>query len=492
MPYKDLRDFLSAAEARGELRHIKGADRDLEMSSITEILYRESKQPWPAILFDEVPGYPKGFRTLFGHMASPWKLAKTLGLPEDQLDNMSLLHSWRSKAKDLRLIPPKTVSSGPIRENLMTGDQIDLFKFPSPRFHEMDTTNPYIGTAVAVIQRDPDGGWVNSGAYRVMVVDRNRLTFHATEGKHGSLITRKYHNRGRVMPIVVALGVDPAFYAATSIQIGWGISEYDYAGGIKGEPLEVIEGPYTGLSLPASAEIVIEGECHPEEEADEGPFGEWHGYYANLGLQTVPEPVIRVKAIHYRNDPILACAHETVPPHDDTLFDAITVSARLWGLLEGAGLPGIKGVWSHEVGHGLLFDVVSIEQLYSGHSREVALTVLGGAGGHARYVIIVEEDIDPSNLEQVIWAMLTRAMPSRDTINIVERCRGTNSDPAIPLETKRKYLVPPKPLYSSRVIIDTCRGLEHKADWYPIARVSPELRAKILSKWGAELPGIVK
>jgi len=116
------------------------------------------------------------------------------------------------------------------------------------------------------------------------------------------------------MPVAVATGIDPTLYfASTDRSVPWGVSEYDYTGGIKGEPIEVIQGPYTGLPLPAHAEVVIEGECHPGEVIDEGPFGEWMGYYANLGLSPVPEPVIRVKAIYHRNDPILTCAIQVYP-----------------------------------------------------------------------------------------------------------------------------------------------------------------------------------
>lgn len=487
MPYKDLRDFIQAAAARGELRHINRANSDLEMSSIAEIVYREGKKPWPALLFDEIPGFNKGYRTLFGQVASAWKIAATLGLPEDQLDVKSMLHNWRKKAKDLRPVPPKFVNSGPVLENSDTGDKIDLTKFPAPRFHELDAKSRYIGTAVDVIQRDPDDGWVNLGIYRVMVVDRNRVTFHAVEGRHGSLIMNKYHDRGRVMPIAVAMGVDPALYAGSAIPISWGLSEYDYAGGIKGEPIEVIEGRYTGLPLPATAEIVIEGECHPGERVDEGPFGEWHGYYGNVGLQTMPEPVVRVKAVHYRNNPVLTCAQETIPPHDDTLLFSVIFSAELWNTLERIGIPGIKTVCCHEVGHSILLNVISIEQLYAGHSKEVALAAVRGAHGTGRYTIIVEDDIDPFNLDQVMWAMLTRGMPDRNRVQVIENYRASNHDPSIPLAEKKKYVMPPKPLYSSRVIIDTCRPYEHKADWYPIARVSPALRTKILQDWQSVL-----
>ena len=145
-------------------------------------------------------------------------------------------------------------------------------------------------------------------------------------------------------------------------------------------------------------------------------------------------------------------------------------------------MPGIKGVWCHsEAGGSMLFNVISIEQLYPGHARDVGL-IAAQYPPLGRYTIVVEEDINPSDLKQVVWALTTRSVPDR-SIQILHRCHSSSADPTIPLEEKRKYKVAPKPLVNSRVIIDACRALDWKEDWYPIARISPELRRKILDKW---------
>lgn len=483
MAYRDLREWLAAVENQGELKRISGANWDVEMGGIAEIVYREGKNPKPILLFDDIPGFPRGYRTLFGMLASTLRIAMSLGLPEDETEPTNLVKNWRQKSQGLRLIPPRLVKSGPVQANVLNGDKIDLLKFPTPRFHELDRSR-YLGTGHAVIQRDPDEGWVNLGTYRVMLVDRNRLILHVLEGQHGGIMLyEKYLRRGRTMPVAIAIGVDPALWLVSSHSLTpWGVSEYDYAGGIRGEPIEVIAGEYTGLPLPANAEIVIEGECQPGVLADEGPFGEWHGYYANMGLASVPEPVIQVKAVYYRDNPILTCAHPAVPPSDFSLASAVAWSAALWSSLEANGIPGIKNVWCHEVGCGILFNVISIEQLYSGHSRQVGLIASQYHKVAGRYTVVVEEDIDPANLEQVIWAMITRALPDQ-SIQILPRCRSGSADPAISLDEKKKYQVVPKPLHAARVVIDACRPLEWKKDWYPIARVTPQLRSEILEKW---------
>ena len=485
--YRDLREWLEAVEGYAELRHINGADWDLEMSSLTEIVYREGKDPKPALLFDEIPGCTKGYRTLFGLLGSPRRIAMAMGLPYDQVDRVSLLQNWRRKSKTFALIPPEFVASGPVLANSLEGNKIDLLKFPVPRFHEMDGGR-YIGTGHAVIQKDPDTGWVNLGIYRVMVVDKDRLALHVLQGKHGRVIMdEKYFARGQVMPVAIAIGMDPTLWFASLRRVPWDVSEYDYAGGIKGEAIEVIKGPSTGLPIPAHAEIVIEGECHPGELVDEGPFGEWHGYYGNLGLETVPEPVIRVKAIHYRDNPILTCAHPTAPYSDNSLFHSVAYSAGLWDHLEASGVPGVKDVWNPETGVGGLLFIVSIKQMYAGHAREAALiasqyraTVVG------RYTVVVDEDIDPSNMDEVIWAIVTRSDP-KQAIQILDRCRSSSADPAISPEEKRRYKLLPKPLHTSKAIIDACRPYEWKAEWYPLARVSPELRTRTFEKWEAVL-----
>jgi UbiD family decarboxylase len=484
MSYGDIREFLTDVESDGDLKRINGADCDLEMSGICEILYREGKRPVPAVLYDDIPGYPRGYRTLFGLLSSPRRLARALYLSEKELGPLDMVRNWRNKISKLQLIPPEFVDSGPVSENTLRGDEIDLNKFPIPRFHEFDGGR-YIGTGHTVIMKDPDEGWINLGAYRCMLIDHNRMALHILEGQHGGIIcSDRYFARGQVMPVAVAIGVDPTLWFASGHSVPWGTSEYDYAGGVRGEPIKVIKGPYTGLPLPAFAEIVIEGECRPGDLMDEGPFGEWCGYYANLGLSPVPEPVIHVKTVLHRNDPILTCANPAMPPSELTEQSCFRRTAEIWGRLERAGVPGIKAVWCHEEGGGPLFNVISIQQRYAGHAREAGLIASQFAGHNGRYTVVVDDDINPSNLSQVIWAIATRADPEH-SIRILDRQRTTSADTTISPEEKRKVKIAPKPLLSSRAVIDACQPYEWKAEWYPVARITPDLRVRIIKKWEA-------
>lgn len=480
--HRDLRDFLKAVEAKGELKQVKGASWDVEMSSLVELIYRGGKGTRPAVLFDEVPGYPQGFRTLFGTIGSPWRIAKALGLDESQIGLKELHEAWYKRSKYLKGIPPKQVSSGPVMENVLTGDAIDVLKFPIPRFHELDRSR-FFGTQHAVIQHDPDDGWTNLGTYRVMVVNRNTLALHSTPGKHGNILMyEKYFARNKPMPIAIAVGMDPVlWWLSCQTDTPWGESEYDAAGGIKGEPIEVIKGQYTGIPFPAAAEVVVEGEVIPGESVDEGPFGEWHGYYGNRGLLTVPEPVIHVKAIYHRHNPIFTCSQPSVPPHTFTLFLSVADSVAIRRRLENFGVPGIKAVWSHYTGSGGLFNVISLQQMYSGHAKQAGVIASQYPAEMGAYTVVVEEDIDPTNLEQVLWAMVTRCRLDRQ-VQILTGCHTNNVNTSIPLKEKRSS-DKAVPLTQGRIVIDACRDLAWKEDWYPIAQASPELRSDLIKKW---------
>lgn len=481
MAYADLREWMKAVESRGELLRLSGVSPELEMAGIMEVLDRQGKRPLPAILFDEVLGHEKGYRALFGMLASPWRIAMSLGLSEDDTRRTSLVRNLRNKRRALKLVSPETVTRGPVQENILTGKAIDLLKFPTPRHHELDGGR-YFGTACVVILKHPDEGWVNVGTYRSMLVDENRLALHISPHSQGRIIFDQYVARKQAVPVAIALGVEPALWFASFDKVQWGISEYDFAGGIRSRPIKVIEAPYTGLPVPAGAEIVVEGECRLGDMVAEGPFGEWHGYYANLGLEAVPEPVVTVKTVMHRNDPIMSCVQVGGLRTEFRLAACVSSSVALWDALEGSNVPGIAGVWCHEVGGGSLFNVISLKTLYAGHSRQAALIASEVMLAVGHYTIVVDEDVDPSDLDEVMWAVATRTDPQR-AIDIQHYCPSSNIDPAISIRQKKQQ----KHLFTSHAIIDACRPYEWKDEFYPIARISSAQSEKILNKWGETL-----
>ncbi|MBI2358443.1 MAG: UbiD family decarboxylase [Deltaproteobacteria bacterium] len=487
--YRDLRDWLDQVEKLGELKVVRGAHWDLEMGGIAEVVSREAKGVAPALLFDEIADYPRGHRALFCQLDSVRRLALTLNLALDRPDKLSCVRACRDRLGTMQFIPPRPVERGEILENVIAGDEIDLFRFPVPKHHENDGGR-YLGTAHCVITRDPDEGWVNLGTYRCMLFGKNSVGLHMSPGRHGRIMRDKFFDRSEPFKVANAMGVDPALFLTSTMAVPAGVSEYEFAGALKGSPIEVLEGPYTKLPIPAHAEIVIEGECIPGETQDEGPFGEWAGYYANNGLAPVREPVVHVKTLLYRNDPILTCAQPARPPGYNFAF-CVFRSAMIWDEIEKAGVPDVRGVWCHEAGGSRLFNVISIKQRYPGHSRQAGVIASQCSSGVyiGRYTVVVDDDIDVANLSDVIWAMATRADPER-AIEIFRRCRSSSADPAVSPDRKASGSNPDA-VFTSKAVIDACWPYEWKDRAYPVVEVGPQLRGQILSKWAREFENIL-
>src|SRR6266542_3892390 len=287
---QDLRTWLDALRAAGELQDISGAEREAEIGGIVDVYMR--KMGNPAVLFDDIPGYLPGHRILANILTSVRRINLTLGLPIDG-SAMELVSYWRKYMKEAPSIAPIKVKSGPLMENVSSGKDINIQSIPTPRWHEHDG-GYYIGTGCMVIMKDPDTGWINYGAYRVQSHGPNVATVMCSKGKHGDLIKRRYHERGEPCPIAVVAGMHPALFMVGGLEIPYGKNEYDVAGGLIGEPVEVINGPRTGLPVPAHAEIAFEGFIHPNDLLEEGPLGEWTGYYAGGQKK---EPAIRFELI---------------------------------------------------------------------------------------------------------------------------------------------------------------------------------------------------
>ena len=467
----DLRTFLAAVEEGGEVKHVAGARWDRELGAVTEVLYREKVDKSPLLLFDEVPGYGKGMRCLYGMLGSPLRLALGLGIdPAQSGDRRTMLDTYRSRIKRQEPIPPRIVDDGPVMENIDCDGDVDLLKFPVPIHHEHDGGR-YIGTACGVVTRDPDSGRVNIGTYRVQVNGPDVATSYISNGKQGRIQRDKYLKAGKPCPMAIIVGIDPATYIAARYTLSDQVPELDWAGGLVGRPIDCIEGELTGLPFPANSEIVLEGEVLPDETAMEGPFGEWTGYYAGEARE---EPVIRIKRVYYRSNPILTCAASQKPPHSHLFERCFIRSAGLLDSLEGAGIPDVTGVWVHQAGAGRTFVVVAIKQRYFGHANQVGLVAsqVNPTGYVGRYVVVVDDDIDPTDIHDVIWAMGTRTDPKTD-FTILERNWSSRLD----------TMVTDEKLYNSRVVIDACIPYERLETFPRVAQTSPELAAEVRARF---------
>jgi UbiD family decarboxylase len=469
--YKDLREFIGLVEKLGALRRIEGADPRFEIGGITEVA--AGMADCPALLFDGIKGFPRGFRIFTNATTNVQRAALALGL-DPALRPLDALKAWMEKRKDLRPLPPAPVKKAAWSENTSSGSAVNVARFPAPIWHRHDG-GPYIGSGSLVIMRDPDSGWINASIYRIQVHAPNKVTVQFDHGgRHGAIIAKKYWDRGESCPVAVVHGEDPALFIAGFEYLPDGHSEYEFAGSIKGAPIEVCDGPQTGLPVPAHAEIIFEGRLLPpsQETLPEGPFGEFTGYYA---ADARPGPVMEVTAVHHRNDPILLGSPPMKPPrfHFGLPFRAATI----WSNLDSGGVTDVVGAWQHV---SQLMTVVALRQRYDGHAKRAAM-VAAAHSYMARIVVVVDDDVDPSNLADVMWAVTTRCEPA-EGIDIIRNAWSSALDPRISPEDKAKGVTS-----HSKAIINACRPFSW-IDKFPApsALTADEARA-IEDKWKKSL-----
>ena len=473
----DLHAWLDAAQGLNELQHLHGADWNKEIGTLVEL---NAKARGPALLFDDISGYPAGFRILAGAMSSAKRLTLTLGLPR-HLEGLALfrfvkdrMHDWIESAHEFPFVE---VPDGVVCEKVDENERVDLTKFPAPLWHE-DDGGRYIGTGSVAIMRDPESGWVNLGTYRVMLHDKKSAGIFIAPGHHGRLILEKYWNSGQPCPIVISAGHHPLFLFAGSLAVPLSVSEYNYIGSVIESRVPVVRGRLTGLPIPAFSEIALEGFIHSGESRSEGKFGEWPGYYVS---DAKPEPVIRVQAVYHRTDPILMGAWPGRPPHDTTYRNSIIKSASLWELLERARIRGITGVYRPEAGAANLLTVISIKQMHAGHARQVGTVASQLLSHPTRYVVVVDNDIDVMSLEDTIWALCTRTDPIR-SIAIIDDIHVNVLDPMV-----RSRFDKNSGHTGSCAVIDACKPFQQLHRFPKVAESSAEFKKTVREKWSGIL-----
>ena len=472
LTYEDLRGWITEAERLGEVTVVEGASWEKDIGLCSEVVQHSEKAP--CVIFDNVEGCPPGFRVLINFFAGK-RRNMTMGFPTD-LSKLELTDAVNKHMTSVEPIPHVIVDDGPVFENVLEGDDVDIAKFPAPLWHDIDGGR-YIGTGCYNVTRDPDTDWINLGTYRVMIHNEKQVGFYISPGKHGRVHRDKYEAEGKPMPACIVLGGDLMTFLMGCTEIPTGECEYDTVGGYRGKALECVIGKHTGLPFPKDAEIVIEGFVHPTERKEEGPFGEWTGYYGSLMRA---EPVLDIKAIYHRNDPIILGCPPLRPPDELARYRAVTRSAALKQNIAKAGVPDVTGVWAHEVGTARMLLGISIKQRYPGHATQAGhVAAMCHVGAYAgKYVIVVDEDIDVSNLEELIWAMITRSDPAT-SIDIIHNAWSTPLDPRIPPEEKAKGN-----LTNSRAIIDACRPFHWKDEFPPVNAPPPEVMREAHAKWG--------
>lgn len=475
---RDLRDWLLQVEKLGELKRIsQSADPKLEMSALT---YLNGKNPGhPTLLFEKPKGFDGTFRVLFnpiGNSINRLSLAMRAKPGRTPIQLVSHLKEILTSAQ--KKIPPRIVSErdAPIYENEWTGAKIDLTSLPVPMHWPRDGGN-YIGTGDVIITKDPDTGRINLGTYRQMVEGKSRVGYYSSPGKDTWLDRQKWWAKGQPCPVASVYGIDPLLFICAATKFPNIESEYDYAGGIQGSPIEIVPGKVTGLPIPARAELVIEGYSYPNQEQFEGPFGEFTGYYGRPGHEETP--FIDVKAVYFRNNPIMTAALMADTPgcNEQSLFLGSLRAARIWSDLEACGIPGIAGVWGPpQAAGGFGMTVVAMKQMYPGHAQQAGAIAAQCTGGayYSKFIYVVDDDIDPSNMDEVIWAASTRCRCS-DDIEILRNTWSTYLDPSKNPNSERPW--------GSKAIIYACKE-QKNIDVFPLRTVlTKEQYEKAIARW---------
>lgn len=407
MAYADLREFADALEKQKELKRIKTeVDWDLEMGAITR---RAIDLRAPAPLFEKVKGYPDGYRVL-GIPLGPSKpvlqgrVAVAIGLPKET-PTLEIIDTFRDRLSSP--IKPMLVNNAPCKEVILKGKDVDVTKLPVPRVHGVDGGR-YIGTWDIIISKDLETNWVNWGIYRSMVFDSKTLCILLTPGDQhgGAMFYHQYEPRKKNMPVAIVVGAEPVCHLIGTTPTPHGSSDADVAGGIRQAPVTLIKCETSDLEVPASAEIVIEGEVLAGERRAEGPFGEYTGH----SVHDEQTPIIRVNCITHRKDPIITMANMGKPWDDYATPTSITVSASVGKILQDSGVP-FKSVFQPAPGTSM---VISIRPR-PGLIQKIVSILAGAERMGFSYYVLVDEDVDVTSMEEVWWAITTRMHPRTGT-----------------------------------------------------------------------------
>ena len=482
-----LRSWLWQLKQAGQLSHVNcEVDSNLELGAITRV---NLGLAGPALLFDNIKDYQDTISTSFVTcgMGNKEQLCQLLGMPGDSTDRQLVRHLKEVYSKP---IEPRMVDSGPVKENIITGDDIDITQFPAPIWHELDGGR-YLDTFCGVITKDHFTGRENIGLYRGQVVDKNRIAkvMMPTQGGGGHLTG--YREKSTKMPIAIAYGAHDVVPFCAGSPFPRHICEWDMMGAILGKPVDLVKCETVDLVVPAEAEVVIEGYMDPDPGTFEleGPFGEYPGYY---GGTPSPKPVMEVTAITHRRDPIMRGTLEGCRPgfpSEDSILCSYSWSAIFWNMLEAAGVVGITDVWCPHVSTGTHI-VVQIRKQYRGHAQQVAMALWGTSAAQwfFKHVLVVEEDIDIRDPLALEWAIAFRVNAGMDQVTMVGPTFGSPLDPSVSHEELDV------PRYRTgkwtRVLVDATRNWElaKNEDWNgqsfpPVGKLEPELEQKIRERW---------
>jgi 4-hydroxy-3-polyprenylbenzoate decarboxylase len=427
MKYADLRDFITQLEQRGELKRVRvEVDPVLE---VTEICDRTLRRGGPALLFER----PKGstiplLGNLFGtpervalgmgeeSVAALREVGKLLAFLKEPDPPRGMKEAWKTLPifKKVLDMAPKVRRGAPCQEQVFEGEQVDLGRLPIQQCWPGDVGR--LITWGLVVTKGPEKPRQNLGIYRMQVLGRNRVIMRWLAHRGGALDFRDFQRAhpGEPFPVAVALGADPATILAAVTPVPDSLSEYAFAGLLRGSRTEVTACMGSELQVPATAEIVLEGHIHPDDSALEGPFGDHTGYYNEVDRF----PVLTIERLTQRREPIYHSTYTGRPPDEPAIL-GVALNEVFVPLLQKQ-FPEIQDFYLPPEGCSYRMAVVSMKKQYPGHAKRVMMGVWSFLRQfmYTKFVIVVDDDVSTRDWKDVIWAMTTRMDPVRDTVLI--------------------------------------------------------------------------
>lgn len=471
MTVRSLREFVGILDQFGEIVHVKQeVDWDCEAGAIAR---RAAELRGPAILFEKIKGFSEGYRICYGSVATFNRVALAMGM-DAQSPLPAIFSEYERRTAEV--VKPVIVSDGPCKENVMRGDNLDIYRLPWPMVHEGDGGR-YLGTWDVVVCKDPETGWSNWGMYRFMIHDQEYLVGEPSPISHFATILReRYISKGRPMPVALVVGASPACHLVAATPYRRGENEVDFAGALQASPVQLVKCETSDLLVPADAEVVIEGEALPDATLPEAPFGEYTGYRVTGQKGGV---AVRIKAVTYRNNPIITSVSIGKPLDENGVALALSMALEMKRRLKQHGIPVLDVYLPPEGGSQLC--LVRVKTGTKEVVKQVA-DILAGRRSYITNIWVFNEDVNVFDLNEVIHAFSTRFDPSRDATLMEGWGRGAYLNPGFSKEERLRLKL------AVQVADCTWREEWKRGVDIPIANAfneiySKEIQTRVLQNW---------
>lgn len=472
MAYLDLRAYLAMLEERGKLKRVrKEVDKDWEIAAVCrQLFYKLPPERRPALMFENVKGYD--IPVVAGVLGAS-RQVYAIGLESDSVEGIN--RKWDQALE--KPIPPRIVKEGPCKENILIGDKVNILKLPVPTWTVGHDPAPFF-TSPYVITKDPDTGVRNVGTYRMQVKGPNKTGLLIGGRQDAAFHIRKNEELNRPTPVAVVIGADPSIGYVSVSKMSEALDEFAVAGALRGEPVDLVPCETVPLEVPATAEIVLEGEIPSRVREKEGPFGEYTGYMGPAGDQ----PVFLIRCMTFRNRPIYQAFISQRPPSESSCIRGVGREWPLYKHLKYILRIPIKEVRLKEAGGSGAYVTVSLKKQFEGQVKQVIHGIWSLRTGFGKFTVVVDDDIDIWDDFAIDWALSWRVRPDRD-IYIERDVQAVGLDPSIAPPSVPQH--DPQRDMSSRVAIDATKKHDYPAVSLP-PKEQLDLVAESWKEYGIE------